>query len=404
MCRAARSSPARPLLSWAVMRSVRLSLSSAVCLLLACGGSPDGSEVSRKLGSDLFSFGPDVQLREPTDGSVVAAGEHVSIAASVLGDTLVSGGQLDLRGPFAADLYALGGQVTLDGPVAGSVRAAAGSVQLRPSSSVVGGISIATGEAEIEGALHDYLQVAAGTTRLNASVDGDVEVTGGTLEVGPSAAIGGSLTFRGSTPPVISPEARIAGEVRHIAPPTPSAWADWAFDVFWALGLATIGALAFALLPGTSRALSEVATRNARSALLVGVSILLGVPVAAFFSLVSIIGAPLGLFALYLYVLCLPVGYLISSVALADQLQQRWRPAAETRTGARLLMLVLVLVSLGGLSGIPILGWLLRAALSAIGIGSAAIYGWRRFHERHPHRPSGAARPPLPSDAVPQTG
>lgn len=378
-----------------------LSSLALVFSLLACGGPPEHDEVTRDLGSDHFTFGSNVQLTEAAQGNVLAAGEEVGILARVPADTLVAGGTIELQGPFGADVYAAGGRVDLDGNVAGSVRAAGASVRLGPNADVRGGISIAGGDAEIRGTLRDYLQVAAGTTHLDASVAGDVEVSGGSLEVGPGAAIQGSLTFHGPRPPEISPGARVVGEVRHIAPPPAPAWQQRGPSLVWALGLALLGALGFAFLPKLSRAVVQVASDETLSALVVGACLLFGVPVAALLALFTILGAPLAVVALALYALCLPLGYVVSGMALSERLWKRWGPPGEPRTAHRLLTLSIVMVLLALLCSVPLLGWAATVLLLSEGMGSLAVHAWRWYRGKHPRQPGQPASPPPSGLPVP---
>jgi hypothetical protein len=371
----------------------------ALLALLACGGPIEPEEFTRELGSDHFSFGSHVELTDAARGNVLAAGEEVGIRARVPGDALVAGGTLDLEGPFGADVYAAGGRVNLDGNVAGSLRAAGGSVHLGPDTEVRGGISIASGEAELRGTLRDYVQVAARTTRLDANIGGDVEVSGSSLELGPATVIQGSLTFHGPNPPAISPQARVVGEVRHIAPAPAPAWQQRGPSLGWALGLALLGALGFAFLPKLSRAVVRIASENTSWALLVGACLLFGVPVAALLALFTILGAPLAVVALALYALSLPLGYVVSGMALSERLWKRWGPAGEPRTGHRLLMLSVVLVLLGVLCSVPIVGWAVTVLLLSVGMGSLALHAWRWYRGKHPSEPG---RPEsLPSSGLP---
>jgi hypothetical protein len=373
-----------------------------VFLLLACGGPPEPDEVTRDLGSDRFTFGSHVQLTEGARGSVIAAGEEIEILARVPADALLAGGTLELRGPFGADVYAAGGRVNLDGNVAGSLRAAGGSVQLGPTTDVRGGISIAGGEAEVRGTLHDYLQIAAGTTHLDANVAGDVDVSGGSLEVGPGATIQGSLTFHGPNPPEISPRARVVGEVRHIAPLPAPAWQQRGPSLVWALGLALLGALGFALLPRSSRAVVQIASEQTASAALLGACLLFGVPVAALIALFTVLGAPLAVVTLALYALGLPLGYVVSGMALSERLWKRWGPAAEPRTAHRLLTLSIVLVLLALLCSVPVLGWAATVLLLSVGMGSLALHAWRWYRGKHPRQPASLHPGGLPAPPAEQ--
>jgi hypothetical protein len=358
---------------------------------LACQTSTREEGSTLRTGSDLFSFGSKVRLAEPASGDVIAAGEWVEIGQSVNGDAIVAGRHLTLKGPFASDLYAVGEQVDVDGAVGGSLRAAGQTVRVGPQAELGAGVSIAAGDAELAGTFEDYLQVAAGTTRLDANVAGDVEVAGRSLDVGPSTVVGGSLTFHGPVPPTIASGAQIAGETMHITeaarPDGSQRVLGMAFAIAWLLGLGVVGTLAYALLPEFTRSVGAVVRRRPGHSLLIGSALLLAFPLGILCSFLSVIGVPLGLLALYLYLLFAPMGYLTSCMAFADLLSERVRPRAEARVSLRALTLVLVLTGLAVLSTLPWLGLPLGLLLAVIGLGGLASSLWDRFRPRRSSEP-----------------
>jgi hypothetical protein len=358
---------------------------------LACQTSTQEEGSTLRAGSDLFSFGSNVHLTEPASGDVIAAGEWVEIGQPVAGDAVVAGRHLTLNGPFASDLYAVGEQVDVDGAVGGSLRAAGRTVRLGPKAELGAGVSIAAGDAELAGTFEDYLQVAAGTTRLDAQIAGDVEVAGRSLDVGPSTVVGGSLTFHGPVPPNIAAGAQIAGETTHIAeaarPDGSQRALGMAFGIAWLLGLGVVGTLAYALLPGFTRSVGAVVRRHPGRSLLVGSALWLAFPLGILCSFLSLIGVPLGLLALYLYLLFVPIGFLTSCMALADLLLQRVRPRAEDRVSSRALTLVLVLAGLAVLATLPWLGLPLGLLLAVVGLGGLASSLWDRFRPRRSSEP-----------------
>ena len=89
--------------------------------------------------------------------------------------------------------------------------------------------------------------------------------------------------------------------------------------------------------------------------------------------LVSVIGVPLGLLVLYLYLLLLPLGYLASALAISSALLHRFRPHAERSLPGQALMLLAVLVGLAILISLPIAGKVLGAALVVLGMGCVAL-------------------------------
>lgn len=347
--------------------------------------------------------GDQLRIDAAIPGDAVLAGSSVQVTAPVQGDGVIAGGELDLRAPFGADLYAAAGQLELDGSVAGSARLAGGEVTLGPGGEVSGGVSIAAGRAEVSGNIGEYLQVTAGRTLLNGHVEGDVHVSGGELDLGPSAVVEGTLTFRGPEPASIAPGALVRGGVRHI--PSGDGWGSgWSlagFAIVASVGLALVGGLAWALLPGFTRRATDVATSRSGWAFAAGLSVVVVSPILIALMFASLFGIPLALLATWLYVMLFPLGYLAAVVTLTQRLLARLWPR-PMGAAVRVLALIGVLLLLSVLALVPVLGPLAIVALTLLGIGALALTAF----ELRRGRPVGAAAapPPRSSRATPEEG
>jgi hypothetical protein len=161
------------------------------------------------------------------------------------------------------------------------------------------------------------------------------------------------------------------------------------------IGLGLVGVVLLALWPAFTRSVSELPLKQPGRALLVGVAVLFGGPVALFLLFVSVIGVPLGVLGLFVYLLLFPLGYVAAALAISDGLLSRWRPD-ERRVSFRALMLVLVLLVLSLVVALPIVGPPLGFAATALGAGSLTLSVARRVRPRggeRARRPSAAAGP-----------
>lgn len=320
--------------------------------------------------------GSEVRLSEPTRGDAVLAGGQVQVNAPVEGDGVVAGGTLELSGPFGDDLYAAGGQVRLLGKVEGNGRLAGGEVTLSPESAIGGGVSIGAGRAEIAGSIGRYLHVAAGSTRVSGRVMGDVDVTGGELQLEDGAVVEGTVTFRGPEPARVAPGARVLGEVRHV-PGGETAGDSWIgaamFGLIAWIGTAIVAAVLWALSPGFTRAVAENAARRTGTALLAGIALAGGGPIVILMLFASIIGIPLALLAVYAYLVLYPLGYLAGVVSVTEWLLERMRPGRAHAWRERLPLLLAVLFGAFLLAAVPVLGWLCILTLTLIGMGAIAL-------------------------------
>ena len=355
------------------------ALITTLCLVLVSqtAAAAEHAALAHNLGNDLFVAGSEVRVPDGSAGDAILAGGRVSSSGAVQGDEVAAGGEVNLDADVAGGLYAAGGRVRVDGKVARNARLAGGHVELGPDAGVQGALSIGGGEVAVEGHVGKYLQVGAGRTRIDGHVDGNVDVTSGELNVGPHAVIDGVLTYYGPQPAVIADGAQIRGGTHYIER---SHWkrlghhrglgtGSW----IWLAGWIVAGTILLALWPGFAHAVSDVARHQLWLALLLGFGVLVCVPVALVFLMLTIVGIPLALLLLFAYLLLLPLGYLASAAAIGEWLLARMRSGVQLVTRDRILVLIGVLIVLFLLTRVPLLGGALRLLLIIAGVGSLVI-------------------------------
>jgi cytoskeletal protein CcmA (bactofilin family) len=357
-------------------RALALSLSlSAMALMGTMALAGDGDMLTRQLGNDTFASGGSVALSEEIYGDAIAAGGEVTIDAAVRGDALLAGGEVELGGTVDEDVYAAGGEVEVSGHILGSARIAGGDIELGPESVVDGAVSIAGGDVVVDGRIGQYLQVAAGSARIEGTVEGDVEVSGGSLDIGPRAVINGALTFRGPQPPEVADGATVRGGVQHIEAHERRGVGAFVgvFALLWLAGWLIVGWIVLALWPGFAGAVVDTARNRTAASFITGFALLVGVPILLVALSVSLIGLPLALLLLCVYLLLLPLGYIAAAAAIGDWLLPRLRRGAEIATRHRVFMLLGVLVALFVITRIPYLGGLVLLVVLLVGMGSLAL-------------------------------
>ena len=138
-----------------------------------------------------------------------------------------------------------------------------------------------------------------------------------------------------------------------------------------------LAALVITLLFGNlARELSARAVKEPWWSLLMGFALVVCVPIAAVFTFMTIVGAPLGVLALILYAF-----FLLLSVPMAGIVLGAWMLKLLKKTGAveinwqRTVLGVLLYTALGF---IPVIGWVLKLALILSSLGAFSHY-WYRF-------------------------
>lgn len=225
----------------------------------------------------------------------------------------------------------------------------------------------------MDGSIGKYLQVTAGSLYLNGPVGGDIEATGGQIELGPKARIEGNIRYRSSSELKRDPGAQVLGRIERLPASTAvSRGVDWALFALWTLGLMLLLVILLIVFPGFGSAIKTLERRPGVSALL-GFALLVGIPVVSVILLVTFVGAPLGLFLLLTYGALLIVGYLAGGAVIGDLLLQRLRMVNADTARWRIVMAICGILILSVLGKIPFVGGLITLVALTIGAGAVGL-------------------------------
>lgn len=314
---------------------------------------------------------------ERTGGTIVVAeGETVGEDLQAVGGTVV------VRGTVEGDLQAFAGTVVLaeTGTVTGSVEGAAGSVTI--AGEVGEDLGIAAGSLEIAetATVGGDVDTGAGSFSLDGRVDGTVRVGAGSVLLGSSASVGGDFLYDGDLERAEG--ATVDGEVRQDSSISGAefdslpAVAGWLFTAYTLALTLVFGAILLLLMPGVAAAAAlDTRERPARTAG-AGLVALIAGPALFVALLLTVVGIPLALLWILVYVLLLIVGFVLGEYAvgawllsLADY-ENRW---------LALLVGVLVVFALGR---VPFVGGLVEFVVVLLGLGALATASWRHVKRR----------------------
>jgi hypothetical protein len=359
--------------------------------LAGCSVHYDGDDtVSRTFGSDYFGVGGVLNLTDAVAGDAFLAGGHVDTASEVKGDLMAAGGEVSIGGGIGDDLYVAGGEVQVDAIVAGNARVAGGEIALGPATVVSGSSTLSGGRVRYEGSTGGHLQVSGGSVLIDGSVDSDAEVHAEDLEIGPQTRIAGRLIVHGSHAPAIPAGAQVAGgvefheadvsrhfEEREVARDVRTV-AHGVGSLLWIIGVFVAGTLFTLAFPGYSARAADWIGREPLRSLGLGFVLLTCLPVLAVLLVITIVGIPLAVILVMLYVLLLFLGWVTAALFVARKGLALVRSDQPVTTGWRLLALLLAVLVLWGLGQVPLLGgWVTFAAL-LLGIGALVWQGWPR--------------------------
>lgn len=358
-------------------------------------------------GANSVSVGQD----ETVDDDLYAAAGTISIAGTVTGDATVSGGTITVDGRIEGSLNVAGGSVEVRGEVVGAVRVSGGTVRISgsvgrdlvvfggtatvdASATIAGDLAGGVGTLTVDGSVAGNVLVGAGSLTLNGSVGGDLDVGVTDLVLGPSAVVGGDVTYRSRNEARVADGAEVSGSIERLQPadvPGASPLADNPIAAFLGIlvGLLLFGWTLLAIRPRLVLGSGEALRRSPLPSLGIGVVgwtgqfVLIVVLIVAGVLLGILAGEVGGAFfvAALVVLLLLVIGVFVASVPVAMALGELVLPGDDRSpylsylAGAAILAVILVAAGY-----LPALGAVTTILVWILGLGAFLVYGWRTRH------------------------
>ncbi len=334
------------------------------------------ARVGGKAGGDVWLGGAEVTLDAEVAGNARVAGSTVAITGPVAGDLLAAGAIVDVSNQTTGSVRVMAARATIAGTVTTDLDVSAATVEVAPGASVTGATKIDAARATVAGVL-GALDLRARSARIDGTVLGPASITGFDIVIGPSARFAGDVTIYSSAEPKIDAAAEIKGKlwVRPLKnSPMMLAYRDGGIlarariALMIAAGALLAGLFFLWLGRGAVEDTIDRLVEETGWSGFVGVLTLIILPLAVGLLMVTLVGAPLGLFVILALPLMLLLGLAAAGFGVGEFLLNR---TGEPRsTGARMLMLLVGLVALAALGLIPYAGPAIAGLATIFGFGA----------------------------------
>lgn len=351
-------------------------------------GVPWHVPANQSFQGDYVKLGETIDLAGEIDGDVIVAGARVTIGGTVTGDVIAAAAaELVITGDVEGDVRVAGRAVTISGAVGKNLNVWGVRVAVAPTASVGRNAYVSGETIDLAGiisgsvASRGVTQRLAGTVTKTAAFElGDQ----GRLTLTPEAKVGGDFTYLAGSPEQVRGNltGQVGGEVMHQPLPSPAErLRQHLFGRLVSLfGLLVVGLVLVSLVPRYClRVADQMGGRQGWLTLAWGFVGVLVMPLFAFALLFTMIGIPLALMLLAVYLVVLYLAQVVAGVTVGILLFQRFfggRLAKTLLPPMVVGMTVLVLVSSLG----PV-GWLVRLAAVLWGTGAILKLKVEQFKE-----------------------
>lgn len=320
-------------------------------------------------------------------GDLAVAGANVLITGSVEQDLLAAGGTVEILGEVGDDIRVAGGTITIGKTVGGDVVVAGGVVHIISGALVEGDVLVAGGQVIIDGAVKGSVKALAGEITINGMVGKDVSVQSDKrFIIGRDAKIDGNLWYRSANAVEIAEGAVIRGETKFEKIERPvraderaraaMAGAVGVMALIKLLIILTATIVGVLLFKKVAHALVKTTADNFGRELVRGFVILVVIPAAILFAMVSVIGIGLGAAGALVYILAILVAKVLTGIFLGALLVKLIKKSKEYEVNWQTASIGVVALELIWL--VPILGWVFGFVLFLASLGSISLMVYQK--------------------------
>jgi len=341
------------------------------------------------INDDLYLFGSNITIDGQVNGDVIVFGNRITINGDINGGIIGAGQDILVKGQVKDSVRVAASTIDIDSSIGGDLVVAASYVTILQSGSVGRDLLVAAAAVQVNGPVGKDIRGNAGKLVINSSVGGNVDITGGDVKLEPAASIAGNLTYKSERTAEQAKDATVKGEIKHVTPPQPQPSGETIGQAIGGLVAAVVGFFvilllvvavikyAAALLTGIVfillarkyiPGLLETLKSNPWPCLGYGALLLFLAPVAIAVACGLVIGIPLGLAALALYILAVYLGHIFTALFIGKWLL-RQHPDANS-AGKLIAALALGLLIVYLCSIIPFIGCLTGLAVILFGLGT----------------------------------
>ena len=317
---------------------------------------PAGQEVK----TDLIVAADRVIIDGDVDGDLITWSRSVTVNGHVKGDVISWGQTVNVNGTVDGNVRTFCQSLAITGNVTRNVMGWSGDVNLDRKSKVGGTATLGAGDAELDGHIGGDLLAFLASMEIDGSIGGNARIRSKTCPSVPQPRSPGPRTIEGSNQADVAQGAKLGSPIVFVqhqrGPDRTSPRYYWHRVLFW--GASFIFGMALLLMaPGffydVANACKQVAPTSGLGALF-----LLATPVAAILTCITVVGIPVGIAAVLLYIIAIYSAQVFVGTWLGERIL-----GAAVGIGPTLGRLALGLAIIRAVRFIPYLGALAAARL-----------------------------------------
>lgn len=373
------------LFAWCIPAFLFVSLAlSPASAFFAQSGESLVIPKEKKIDEAAFLAGSSLTINSDINGDLFCAGADIIINGSVKGDIVCAGQSIKINGNVDGNIRAAAQNIEIAGTVSKNVSVVAQGLSLGSKSNIKGDIFFGVQNVNLGGTMGRDLAGAGESINITGSLLRNATITGSNISVLETAKVGGNLDYYVEKTAITSiGDKSIKGTVMRHDIETPSRPEMKKDDMvrFAREGMVykTIyGILSFAIIglvlvyfdrKNTEKRIAQI-TQKPFVTGLIGFAVLITAPIAFFIVMITVVGMPLAMVALFVYIVAMIIASLYPSAILGKLLLEKVFKKMNTNL---FIQMILGVTLLGLVSIIPVAGWIVAFAAFCMGLGAFLV-------------------------------
>lgn len=353
-------------------------------------------QADQVVASSLATTGSSITIDGKVQGDVFCAGQSIIINGFVDGDVFCAGQSITINGEVRGNVRVIGNTLTINGKVARNVMVAGSNIVLGSKAEVGWDMMMAGATASIQGTVKRDLEGVGSNLTLDGHVRRNVYFMSGdaqqgnkegdakaesTIHINKQAVIDGNFGYKARQEAQIEDGATIKGSTNHYMfmaregrDRSAAAGGVWwmVIKIFSALLVGLI------LVSWLKKPVTEVTNKMFTQPLITigtGLLLLIVTPVIAVILMITLIGFPLGLIILGVWLMMLYFANVLVAIAVGQKINQYWNKKLESGRHTLVHSMIIGVIVLYLIFSIPIIGGLACFISMLFGLGYIWQYG-----------------------------
>jgi cytoskeletal protein CcmA (bactofilin family) len=342
------------------------------------------------------------RIEGTVDGDLIVFCESLDISGHVTGDVINFSQSARISGRVDGNVRGANNNLTITGTIGKNVLTFEETLTIDPGGKVGGSLTSFAANLGMEGSVGRDALLFIAHANLEGKIGGGVRAKGDSLTIGSTAVIDGPVHFEGHNRPEVSSSAKLASPVEFKQMERKHEYQGseyYIWRVIWTAAFVLFGMVLFLLAPKfAGETINAAESYGAPIGL--GILVFFGVPLAAIIACITVVGLPLGILTMGLWILMVCTAEIVVGGVVGNLILGK---ATDTwgMIGRMALGFVIVRIVYTPLANVHVVGILAGLGIWMWGMGAISLALYRRLQPViAPNAPSGPFAAPMPPNTT----